>query len=139
MSNANGHSFSRRLTGLGLVLAVGVSLAACGGDDDDSASNDSNNSTETTADNGGGGGGGGDAVTYDITSISYSDVSAPAGGTIDLENSSGAPHTFTADDDSFNVDVSDGGSATVDVPADPGDYAFHCNIHSSMKATLTVD
>jgi plastocyanin len=136
MSNATGHSFGRRLAGLGLVLAVGVSLAACGDDDDDSA-DQGNDSTETTADDGGGGGG--DAVTYEITAISYDNATAPAGGTIDLENSSGAPHTFTADDGDFDVDIDDGGTATVDVPTEPGEYAFHCNIHSSMQATLTVD
>jgi plastocyanin len=134
MKHAMGHSFGRRLAGLGLVLAVGVSLAACGGDDDDDAADDGNGSTETS-DSGGGGG----DVTYDISSISYDDVSAPAGGTIELENSSGAPHTFTADDGDFDVDIDDGGTATVDVPAEPGAYAFHCNIHASMEATLTAE
>jgi plastocyanin len=128
------HSVGRRLAGLGLVLAVGVSLAACGGDDDDAA-DDSNGSTETTD---GGGGGGGD-VTYEISTIAYDDVAAPASGTIELENSSGAPHTFTADDGDFDVDIDDGGTATVDVPAEPGEYAFHCNIHASMEATLTAE
>jgi len=139
MKHAMAHSFGRRLAGLGLVLAVGVSLAACGGDDDDDAADDGNGSTETTASDGGGGGGGGGDVTYEISSISYSDVAAPAGGAIELENSSGAPHTFTADDGDFDVDIDDGGTATVDVPAEPGAYAFHCNIHASMEATLTAE
>jgi plastocyanin len=127
------------------LLAVGVTLGSigavgCGGDDDDSAS-----SGTTAADSGGGGadttaaGGGGEAVQYPVDSLQYNDVSAPAGGTIDIENNSGAAHTFTADDGSFDVDYGADETATVQVPTEPGDYAFHCNIHSSMKATLTVE
>lgn len=110
------------------AFALGsVGLVACGGDDDDDTSGD-----DTEQDSGGG-------DTYVIESIAYTDVTAPAGGTIDIDNQSGAPHTFTADDDSFDFEVAASGSSTVDAPADPGEYPFHCNIHSSMTATLTVD
>jgi plastocyanin len=115
---------------LGSIAAVG-----CSGDDDDSASTGT-----TAADSGGdtGGGGGGDAVAYAVDTLQYDDVSAPAGGTIEITNNSGAAHTFTADDGSFDVSYDPDSTATVQVPTEPGDYAFHCNIHSSMKATLTV-
>jgi plastocyanin len=110
-------------------LVGSVGLAACGGDDDDSSS-------DTTTDQGSGDGG---AVDYVIQSIEYSDFTAPAGAEIDISNQSGAPHTFTADDGAFDTDVESDNTATVTAPSDPGDYAFHCNIHASMKATLTVD
>jgi len=157
MSNASEPlAWARRLAGLGLVTALGLSLVACGGDDDDE-STDAGDSTEEPADSGsdsgsdpyGDGedsGSGGDTGAsdpaggeYQITAIEYTDASAAAGSTLDIVDSSGAAHTFTADDGAFDVPVSGGGTASLDVPAEPGDYPFHCEIHSSMQATLTVE
>jgi plastocyanin len=133
-----------------------MALAACGDDDDDSATSDTttdsggdpygDNGTETTAPAGGGDttgdtaadSGGGGQVSYQVSSIDYSDLTAPAAGTIAIENTSGAPHTFTADDGAFDVEYGADQSATVDAPAEPGSYPFHCEIHPSMTATLTV-
>jgi plastocyanin len=119
------------------ALAVGVTLGSiaavgCSGDDDDDAA------TDTTAAESGGDAATAD-VTYPVDGLQYSDVSAPAAGTIEIENNSSAAHTFTADDGAFDVSYGAGESATVDVPAEAGDYPFHCNIHASMTATLTVD
>jgi plastocyanin len=142
------HTFTRKLLALGMVGGLALALAACGDDDDDSASSGGSTTTENEAneygDNGSSttaaesGGGGGDA-TLEISSIQYSDVSAPAGGTLEIDNSSGAPHTFTSDDDSFDsVDVASDGATDAQVPSEPGTYPFHCEIHPSMQATLTV-
>jgi len=134
-------SWGRRLSGFGLAFILVLGLAACG-DDDDSSSDGSGGATETTAgdtETTSGGNTGGQAVEYDVSQISYSDLSAPAGGTIDIVNSSGAAHTFTADDGAFDVDYGADDQATVDVPTEPGEYPFHCEIHSSMHATLTVE
>jgi plastocyanin len=111
-----------------LVLALG--LAACGGDDDDDATSDT-----TAADTGGSAGG----ATLKVTEIQYSDVSAPAGGKLTIENTSGAAHTFTADDGEFDVSYGADETVEVDVPAEPGEYPFHCEIHPSMTATLTAE
>jgi plastocyanin len=108
------------------VLVLAAATAACGDDDDGGAAGD--------------GSPGGDGATLEITSLDYSDVSAPAGGTLEIVNSSGAPHTFTADDGSFDVsDIGDGDTVTADVPDEPGEYPFHCEIHPSMTATLTAE
>lgn len=106
-------------------------LAACG--DDDDASSDGG-STDQASD----GSGSADA-TLEVDSIAYSDVTAPAGGTLEIDNTSGVNHTFTADDGSFDVAYDAGETVDVDVPSEPGDYPFHCEIHASMMATLTVD
>jgi plastocyanin len=102
-----------------LVLAAG--LAACGDDDDDD------------------GGGGAAAGTLEITEFQFSDVSAPAGGTLEVVNSSGGGHTVTADDGEFDEEVADGETVEVPVPAEPGEYPFHCEIHPNMRATLTAE
>lgn len=127
-----------RLLAAGVVLGS-ITLVGCGDDDDDDAATD----TGTEAPDDGGAADdsadGGAAVPYPVDGLQYSDVSAPAGGTIEIENASGTPHTFTADDGAFDVSYGADENATVDVPAEPGEYGFHCNIHSSMTATLTVE
>lgn len=77
-------------------------------------------------------------MTLEVTDLSYSDVTAPAGGTIEITNTSGTSHTFTADDGSFDVDYGADESTSVQAPTEPGEYPFHCDIHGSMHATLTV-
>jgi plastocyanin len=111
-----------------LVTAVG-----CGGDDD--------NGNDNAGGNGGSGQETPDAdATLDVTGLSYSDVSAPAGGTLAIVNSSGAGHTFTSDDEGlFDESFGSDETITVDVPAEPGEYPFHCEIHSNMQATLTAE
>jgi plastocyanin len=129
-----------------LTVALVTATAACGDDDDDASSSDTttteSDTTTTTASDGttttaSDGTGGADA-TLDVTELKFNDVSAPAGGTLDVVNSSGTEHTFTADDGAFNQDLPDGQTITVDVPTEAGDYPYHCDIHPFMKATLTA-
>lgn len=109
------------------VLVLAAATAGCGDDDDEGGAADD-------------GGPGASGATLEITAIEYDDVSAPAGGTLEIVNSSGVPHTFTADDGSFDVsDIGDGDTVTADVPDEPGEYPFHCEIHPSMTATLTAE
>jgi plastocyanin len=142
------HTITRRLLALGAAAGLTLALAACGDDDDDTASDGGSETTEAGGDAYGDGStttagesaGGSGAATLEVTSIDYSDVSAPAGGTLAIENSSGAPHTFTSDEDAFeSVDVPSDDAATAQVPAEPGEYPFHCEIHPDMQATLTVE
>jgi plastocyanin len=143
------HTLTKKLVALGMVAGLGLALTACGDDDDDSASSGggattTENEANEYGDNGGStttagqSSGAGDA-TLEVSSLQYSDVSAPAGGTLEIDNTSGAPHTFTSDNDAFDsVDVASDGTTDVQVPSEPGEYPFHCEIHSSMEATLTV-
>jgi plastocyanin len=112
------------------VAAVALLLGACGDDDDSDSSSD----TTASSDAGSGGGEG----TLDVTSFNFSDVSAPAGGTLEVINESGGDHTVTADDGEFDVELPDGETVEVPVPSEPGEYGFHCEIHPSMTATLTA-
>jgi plastocyanin len=124
---ASGPSWLRRAVVVAAAVGLFAGLAACG---DDDASSDGGSASD--------GSGSADA-TLEVDSISYSDVTAPAGGTLEIDNTSGVNHTFTADDGSFDVDYDAGETVDVDVPSEPGDYPFHCNIHANMKATLTAD
>ena len=113
------------------ALALALTLGACG--DDDDATSDAGSDTNTGDDSSAG------AAELEVTEMAFDDVTAPAGGTFDAVNSSGATHTVTADDGEFDAELPDGDTVAIDVPAEPGDYDFHCEIHPSMTATLTAE
>ncbi len=101
-----------------VVAALALSLAAC---------SSSSKSTTSNAD-----------ITMKNTAFS---VAGPvkAGAKVTIKNNDGFTHTVTSDDgSSFNVSVDGGKSATITAPSKAGTYKFHCNIHSTMHATLTV-
>lgn len=117
-----------RLLIAGAIAIGSLGLAACGDDDDDGGKADNGGNTPS-----------GDTVDYEITGLSYTDLTAPAGGDIKITNSSGVAHTFSADDEEiFEEDVAADGTTDVTAPDKAGKYPFHCDIHPSMKATLTV-
>ena len=71
--------------------------------------------------------------------FSLTSITVPAGADVAVENSGSATHTVTADDGSFDSGKVAGGSkGSFTAPSTPGEYAFHCEIHSSMTGTLTV-
>jgi plastocyanin len=124
------------------MLVTGA--AACGGDDDEGGSDDATSDDaygggdEGGSDDAGGATGSADA-TFEVTAFEFADVTAPAGGTVEFVNSSGGEHTVTADDGDFDESLPDDGTATVEVPGEPGEYAFHCEIHPTMVATLIAE
>ena len=77
---------------------------------------------------------GGAAMT--IQGFAFSPVTATSGETITITNEDDAPHTVTADDGTFSVEV--GTSAELVAPA-PGTYAIHCEIHPSMTGSIVVE
>ena len=123
---------ARRLAAAALAAGLVLALGACGDDDDDAADTTEEDSPAAGTD------GGGDA-TLEVTEFDFEDVSAPAGGTLTVTNSSGGGHTVTADDGAFDEELPDGETVEVAVPAEPGEYPFHCEIHPSMQATLTAE
>jgi plastocyanin len=117
-----------------VAVTLTAAMTACGDDDDDAGGESDSGSAAAPAE----GGEGGDA-TLDVTEFQFSDVTVPAGGTLEVVNSSGGPHTVTADDGSFDEELADGATIGVTVPSEPGEYPYHCEIHPSMQATLTVE
>jgi len=123
---------------LGMVGALGLGFAGCGGDDDDD-DDAAGDDTEVTAAEGDDDAAGGDAA---VTAEGFAfEVGAPvaAGTEFTVTNVDPATHTFTADDDAFNEELSAETDVTVTAPAEPGEYAFHCEIHTNMTGTLVVE
>ncbi len=81
-------------------------------------------------------GGGAELVITDITFPESLEVGA--GETITVVNEDAAPHTVTAEDDSFDVDVEGEATVDFDAPDEAGDYEVVCDIHPSMEMTITV-
>jgi plastocyanin len=128
-------------------LLLVLTIAACGSDDDSSeaGTGDGTTTPAPTDDAYGGGTDGGEQSTEAGTIVaedfSLTDLTVGPGEDIVLQNDGAATHTATADDDSFDLGEVPGGDTSdpVAAPTTPGDYAFHCEIHPSMTATLTVE
>lgn len=98
-----------------VVLALALALTACSSDSEGGASS---------------------GVT--IKDLKFTTEPVSAGASVTVQNNDDVTHTVTADDGGFDVSVEGGKSATFTAPATAGAYKFHCNIHPTMQATLTV-
>jgi plastocyanin len=81
---------------------------------------------------------GGNAVTIRGFAFDPAAISVAVGGEVTWTNADPAPHTVAADDGSFDSGPKDPGgtfSATFD---QPGTIPYHCEIHPTMKGTITV-
>lgn len=125
-----------------VALLVG-SVVACGSADDSTAGTGDGSTTSQApaGDDYGVGGGEGEAGTIVAQDFSLTDLTVSAGETIVLRNDGDVTHTATADDGSFDLGEVAGGESSepATAPDEPGTYPFHCEIHSGMTATLTVE
>ena len=85
----------------------------------------------------------GASETADITikdlKFSPDRASVQTGSTVTVKNDDTVLHTVTSDSgELFSVEIDAGESATFEAPKTEGQYGFHCDIHTSMKATLNV-
>jgi plastocyanin len=85
---------------------------------------------------------GGDAAgenTITIGNFAFSGVTEVAvGTTVTVTNTDGTPHTWTAEDDSFDSGAIAPGESFEFTFTEAGDFAFFCNFHPSMTGTITV-
>jgi plastocyanin len=125
---------ARILRAVALLSLVAV-LGGCGSDDPSESASDGDakkpaDATEPEGD-----------TAADITAkdfaFSPATLEVEAGAEVTITNDDGAPHTFTADDGSFDDALSGGATATHTFEK-PGTFAYHCEIHSSMKGTVEV-
>jgi plastocyanin len=139
---------------LALMAAVAlVALVACGGSSPTTQPTSPAGATATaggaTATAGGGGAAGSAAAIScndgengtDVSIIDFAfqpaAVTADAGGVVLWTNTGSATHTVTFDNGKDCGSLASGDLLHVLFTA-PGTYTYHCSIHSSMKATITV-
>lgn len=109
-----------------LAAVTALSLVACGGDDGGDAGAAATTVSAETA-------------TITIDGFAFSGVTdVPAGTVLTVINNDTAPHTFTAEDGSFDsgsLNPEDAFQVTLDTP---GTYTYFCAFHPSMTGTITV-
>ena len=75
-------------------------------------------------------------VTIKNFKFSPSPLQVKVGSKITVKNADSTTHTFTANNGAFDTgEVESGTSASVTVEK-PGSFAYHCEIHNSMKGTI---
>ena len=67
------------------------------------------------------------------------DITVVAGTTITWTNGDGPSHTTTSDEEGWDSGVLASGDSFELVLDTPGVFTYHCNIHPSMTATITVE
>jgi plastocyanin len=130
------------------VLAV-FGFAACG-DDDDETPADTAAVTETETVEGGAaqapeepakpGGEAPRAETVEMVDFAFepSRATIEVGGKVTWKNQGQAPHTATADDDSFDTGTVDAGKLAAETFKEAGTFSYICTIHPDMKGTIEV-
>ena len=80
------------------------------------------------------------AATITIADMNFGDpVTVPAGAQVAIKNDDSAEHSVTSrTEGKFDVHVDGGEQGTLTAPTEPGEYAFYCVYHPSMKGTLIV-
>jgi len=77
-----------------------------------------------------------------IAGFAFSSLTVPVGATVMWKNQDSAPHTATADASSaFQFDtgtISPGATSSGILFNVKGTFAYHCNVHPSMHATIVV-
>jgi plastocyanin len=81
--------------------------------------------------------GGGQVAIVDFA-FNPTTVSVAKGGTVTWSNTGTTAHTVTADDASCDSGNVDPGTSTSFTFTAAGTFAYHCKIHPTMKATVTV-
>jgi plastocyanin len=117
-----------------LIFAV-----ACGDDDDDETSSQTS-APATSADSGTSSSeaGGETAVTVKDFKFTPATITVSAGDSVTWSFDDDAPHTATADDNSFDSDTKNKGETYSETFDEAGTIAYHCKIHPNMKATIEV-
>jgi plastocyanin len=138
------HRSTSRAAFLASLLVIALFVAACGASAASPAATSAPTSAPSTAPAQSeaapstGGGGGGNAVTIQNFAFNPSTIEVAVGTTVTWTNQDTAGHTVTADDGSFDSRTLATGATFQQTFSTAGTFTYHCTIHSSMKATVTV-
>lgn len=142
------------------AVALALSLAACGSDDDaaespaDVAETTTQPTTQPTtaattdapaattaapADESGDAGGDADGTAITIADFAFEGVTEVAvGDTVVVTNTDGTPHTWTAEDETFDSGAIGPDEAFEFTFTEAGTFSYRCNFHPSMTGEITV-
>lgn len=78
--------------------------------------------------------------TITMANMRFGDpITVAPGAKITIKNDDTAEHSVTSQTEgTFDVHVDAGEQGTLTAPTEPGEYAFYCVYHPSMKGTLIV-
>jgi plastocyanin len=140
----------RRVTIGGLILLSALAFAACGGGasappasqpaSQPPASQPPASEPAGSGDTGAACAPSTDAATVETTiegNAFAQPLTAAAGDVVSWTNNDSVPHTVTMDDGACEIELGGGASAALQFSA-AGSYAFHCEVHPSMTATIEV-
>jgi plastocyanin len=95
--------------------------------------------TGNTGGTGGTGGPGTNQVFIQGMAFNPASITVKAGTTITWTNKDAVAHTVTSDSNAFNSGTVNSGATFSFTFATVGTYAYHCAIHPSMVASVTVN
>ena len=81
----------------------------------------------------------GESVEIADFAFSPAELTVPAGTTVTWTNNDSAPHTVTSDDGAFDSGRLDEGDTFEFTFEEAGTFAYHCDFHPNMTATITVE
>jgi plastocyanin len=128
-----------------LLLAISLTLFACGGGDD--STTDAGARADTAAESSESGGSSpapsGEAQRsekVEIVEFTYQPdpVTVQVGGKVIWQNEDTAPHTATADDGSFDTGTLARGKLKSETFKQAGTFTYFCEIHPTMHGSVEV-
>ncbi len=112
-----------------MSLAASLALAACGGGSDSSPESSASDAPPS-------------GVTISQSRFGPTELVVAAGSSVTFENTDPFAHTVTAADGSavsfVSGDLGEADTFTVEF-SEPGTYAYFCEIHPTMRATVVVE
>jgi plastocyanin len=122
-----------------LSLAIVLAVAACSSPSTPGTSVSAAGSPAASASGGASGGAAAaSAVTIQGFSFGPASLTVPVGATVTWTNKDPAEHTVTADDGSFESQKLPTGQTFSQTFAKAGTFSYHCTIHPTMTASITV-
>ncbi|MBO9572141.1 MAG: cupredoxin family copper-binding protein [Chitinophagaceae bacterium] len=116
------------------LMITGAIIYGCNKSDGSNpyGSNNNNNNNNN-------GGNNNTSSSISITGMSFSSTTVKAGTTVTWTNNDNVAHTVTADDGSFNSGNLAVGGTFSHKFSTAGTFNYHCEYHSMMKASVTVN
>jgi plastocyanin len=129
------------------LVALSLGLAACGDSGSDSPSTEAETSPPASEETGGPSesepapsGEAAKSEKVEIVEFAYQPdpVVVQAGGKVIWQNQDTAPHTATADDESWDTGTIEKGKIGSETFKEPGVFTYFCEIHPTMHGAVEV-